>query len=200
MRTVRSVRAARPGRRTGGFEGVVRGKQTAAVGLLALLWVMPGGAQDAGVDPIRVYVFAAEEATDEDAQVAVHLPPRHPVPRDPDPYYFEADQGRQAAEALRRRLERKEVAEVVMVVPSRNQADVYLEVVATSRGSSAPWQPRNDGVMVIRVSIRNHHYTTDFIGIHRGILRPPVVGVAGQLTRWIESNYPTLQRLIYGLP
>lgn len=176
------------------------GTQTAAVGLLALLWVMPGGAQDAAVDPIRVYVFAAAEATDEDAQVAVHLPPRHPVPRDPDPYYFAADQARQAVEALRRRLERKEDAGIVMVVPSRNQADLYLEVVATSHGSSAPSRPRNDGIMVIRVSIRNHRYTTDFIGVRRGVLRPPAVGVAGQLTRWIESNYSTLQRLIYGLP
>ena len=174
----------------------VPGKQTAAVGLLALLWTAPGGAQDAAVDPIRVYVFAAAESIR--GEVQVFLPPRHPVPRDPDPYYFEAVQARQAVEALRRRLERKEDAGIVMVVPSRNQADLYLEVVATSHGSSAPSRPRNDNIMVIRVSILNHRYTTDFIGVRRGVLRPPPVGVAGQLTRWIESNYATLQRLIYG--
>ena len=94
------------------------GKQTAAVGLLALLWTAPGGAQDAAVDPIRVYVFAAAESVR--GEVQVFLPPRHPVPRDPDPYYFDTDRGRAAAEALARRLERKEYAGVVMVVPSRN--------------------------------------------------------------------------------
>ena len=71
--------------------------------------------------------------------------------------------------------------------------------MATSRGSLSTAWLRNDGIRVICVSIRNNRYTTDFTGERRGVLRTPAFSLAGQLTRWIERNYATLQRLIYGL-
>ncbi|MDP6372222.1 MAG: hypothetical protein QF463_10815 [Vicinamibacterales bacterium] len=165
---------------------------------LVLLWAAPGRAQV--VDPIRVFVFAEMESPlRADVEVPVFLPPRHPVPRDPDRYYFEVDRAPDAVAGLRRRLNREEYADSVLVVESRGQADMYLEVVATSRISFlGSW--RDPGIAIIRVTIRNHDYTTDFIGERRGVLRSPAFALAGQLTRWIDGNYAMIQRLIYGLP
>ena len=176
-------------------------KRTAACGALALAWAPPGGAQETAVDPIRAWVFAAPESTDgQNDEVVVRLPPRHPVPRDPDRYYFKADRGQRAAESLTRRLERPEYADTVLVVASRDQADMYLKVIATIRLGLMGLRQRDDGITVVRVFIRNHDYTTDFIGERRGAIRPPAFALAGQLTRWITSNYAMLQRLVYGLP
>ncbi len=158
----------------------------------------PARAQDATADPIRVWVFSA--ATSVRDEVPVFLPPRHPVPRDPDPYYFEADRGRAAVTALVERLERKEYANVLMVVPARSQADLHLEAVATSRGSDMASRPRDDRILVVRLSIRHDSYTTDFIGERRGVLRTAAFDVAGQLKRWIESNYAILRRQADPMP
>ncbi len=54
---------------------------------------------------------------------------------------------------------------------------------------------RREPVMLLRLTIRNQVYTTDFLGTHLGLVRPPAFTVAQQVERFIEANFQALQQV-----
>ncbi|MDP7295539.1 MAG: hypothetical protein QGG24_09460, partial [Vicinamibacterales bacterium] len=105
---------------------------------LVLLGSTPAAAQDGETDQIRVYVFCADERPD-DAIVDPKLPAGEwqlePMTWGPtgNAYYFKHNQALYHVEQLARQLGRTDSRrELMEVVETREEADLFLEVVATS--------------------------------------------------------------------
>ncbi len=109
------------------------------------------------------------------------------------------ERGRRQVEALRRQLERTSNLErLIHVVNAREEADLFLEIVATDYGT--PLDRLRRPIVVVRLLDRGQTYTTDFFGQYTDVLRPEAYGAAKQIEAWIEANYDVLQRVIAGPP
>ena len=96
-------------------------------------------------------------------------------------------------EALNAHLER-----LIHVVNAREEADLFLEIVATDYGT--PLDRLRRPIVVVRLLDRGQTYTTNFLGQYTDVLRPEAYGAAKQIEAWIEANYDVLQRVIAGPP
>ena len=169
-------------------------------------------AQD-GENPIRMHVSASEESSG-DRAVNVSLPdeaeqgfegshgtntdPGWNIPTHLREYYYDAKRGSEAVDSLKYELQRTSQARRLMrVMESREQANVFLAVVATEHGERE-WRRRNRPVVVVRLSIRNHTYTTDFLGEFTDLVRPAAYEATDQIEQWVEDNYETLRQVFPG--
>ena len=174
-------------------------------------------------DPVRVYVYAEDERTD--VPVDLKAAGRSSRSTRTRTYGFSREQGRDAVRALRRHLQRGDNRQrLIMVVDSEAQADMFMEVVATEilhsftaqgavnrddrfpasgineRLGSRVGHARRERVIVTQLSVRNNDFTMHLLGQRRGsILLSPARMVAAAMEEWVETNYPTLLRIIYGL-
>ena len=106
------------------------------VSAVALVWTAPAAAQDPEADPIRIFIFCADESNDETIDVNIpagewQLEPGTWGPEG-NTYTFSPSLGRNAVEQLARQLRRtKERQRLMEIVETRDQADLFLEIVAT---------------------------------------------------------------------
>ena len=172
----------------------------------------PSVAQDAEAPLIRLHVFAMDQPTE---SVDPNLPAGawkwEPFGRGPDPYAYSlnVDQAREAVTALRRELQRTaRRRRLIAVVETRAEGDVFLQVIATEangsikgagifpRGAggapSSVTTTRREPVMLLRLTIRNQVFSTDFLGTHLDLVRPPAFTVAQQVEEFVEDNYEAL--------
>lgn len=172
-------------------------------------------------EPIRVFVFVDDERSD----VPTALTQLGSGSTRTNSYAFNLNHGRQAVRTLEMQLQKNENRQqLMMVVPSRSQADLFVEIVATnrtytfsaesavSRGSafgSSGWlgvsgsrvgHHRQERVIVAEVSVRNNDFSMRLFGRRRNsIVLSPSVILAAMLEEWIEKNHDGLLRVIYGL-
>lgn len=191
------------------------------VSSVALLWAAPAAAQIPEANPIRIFLFCADESSDETIDVNIPAGEWQVEPMTWSPegntYTFSPSQGRNAVEQLARQLERtKERQQLMLIVESREQAEMFLEVVATEvegtirgggifagGGSTAPSSVTTSArqpVLLARLTVRNLVYTTDFLGTRVDALRTPAVVAASQIERWVEVNFQTLRQSMAGIP
>ncbi len=188
-----------------------------AVGLL-LIGAVSSAAQNLEADRIRVFVFCAETAP-EDAVVDAKLPPGEwqlePMTWGPEGniYSFRLKQARYQVEQLNRQLQRTGSRRDLMeVVETRDEADLFLEVVATSvkgmiqgagiysgtgqASSSAVTTMAIQDVLIARMTIRNNVFTSDFLGTKVDGLRTPAVTAAAQIEEFVKTNFDVLHQAI----
>ena len=182
-----------------------------SVTLIGLILLTAGfsAAQNRETDRVTVYVFLTEERP-EDAVLNPELPSDQwqlePLAFGPqgNAYYFDLQQaeylGTQLIQQLQRTGSRREL---IKMVGTPVEAMVLLEIVATrvqgeiqgrsvgvggqSSGSTVTTMAFHD-VLIARLTIPNHVYTTDFLGTKVDALRTPAVVVAEQVERFIKSN------------
>ena len=171
------------------------------VGFFGLLFhSVPATGQQADSVGIRVYVFAADESSDDpvpvDFSTAPAAGPNHGWN---GLFQFDAKRGRDQGEALRHQLERtSNLRRLIHVVNAQEDADLFLEIVATDY--SDPRNPRMQRDLVV-VRLSGHQTATvDFLGQRTDALRPETYGAAMQIEGWIEANYKVLQEMIAGSP
>lgn len=184
------------------------------IGLL-LLGAMSSAAQDRETDRIRVYVFYTQERP-EDSIVDPKLPTDQwqlePLTFGPqgNAYYFDLQQAEYLGTQLIRQLQRTNSRrELIEMVSTPDEAMLFLEVVATrvkgeiqgaaihsgtgqAAGSTVTTMAVHD-VLIARLTIPNHVYTTDFLGTKIDALRTPAVEVAKQVERFIKTNADELR-------
>ena len=185
-----------------------------AVGLI-LIGAASSAAQNLEADRIRVFVFCAEAAP-EDAVVDPKLPPGdwqlEPMHWGPEgnSYFFRLKQARYQVEQLNRQLQRTgSRRDMIELVETRDEADLFLEVVATSvkgmiqgaaihsgtgehSGSTVTTTAIQD-VLIARMTIRNNTFTSDFLGTKVDALRTPAFTAAAQIEEFIKVNLDALQ-------
>lgn len=188
-----------------------------AVGLV-LIGAASSAAQDGETDRIRIFVFCSETAPD-DALVDAKLPPGEwqlePMTWGPEgnSYYFDLKQGRYQVEQLNRQLQRTgSRRELMEVVETRDEADLFLEVVATSvkgmiqgpgihsgtgqASSSSVTTTAIQDVLIARLGIRNNTFTSDFLGTKVDALRTPAVTAAAQVEEFVKANFDALRQAV----
>ena len=189
-----------------------------AVGLI-LIGAVSSAAQNLEADRIRVFVFCAETAP-EDAVVDVKLPPGEwqlePMTWGPEGniYSFRLKQARYQVEQLNRQLQRTgSRRDMLEVVETRDEADLFLEVVATSvkgmiqgagifpsgtgqASSSTVTTMAIQDVLIARMTIRNNVFTSDFLGTKVDGLRTPAFTAAAQIEEFIKINLDVLHQAI----
>ncbi len=188
-----------------------------AVGLI-LIGAASSVAQNLEADRIRVFVFCAETAP-EDVIVDANLPPGEwqlePMTWGPEgnAYFFRIKQARYHVEQLNRQLQRTGSRRDLMeVVETRDEADLFLEVIATSvRGmiqgagihsgtgqasSSSVTTMAIQDVLIARMTIRNNVFTSDFLGTKVDALRTPAVTTAAQIEEFVKANFDVLHQAI----
>ncbi|MDP6373383.1 MAG: hypothetical protein QF634_12850 [Vicinamibacterales bacterium] len=197
-------------------------KSSSSLALLATALVLLGSAsaaaQDGETDRIRVFVFCADERP-EDAVVDPKLPPGEwqlePMTWGPEgnSYYFKLNQALYHAEQLARQLGRTDSRrELMEVVETREEADLFLEVVATSvkgmiqgagirsgtgqTASSSVTTSAIQDVLIARLTIRNNVFTSDFLGTKVDALRTPAVTAAQQIEEFIKVNFDALRQAV----
>ena len=182
-----------------------------SVTLIGLILLNAGfsAAQNRETDRVTVYVFLTEERP-EDAVLNPELPSDQwqlePLAFGPqgNAYYFDLQQaeylGTQLIQQLQRTGSRREL---IKMVGTPVEAMGLLEIVATRvqgeiQGRSVGVGGQSSGstvttmafdvVLIARLTIPNHVYTTDFLGTKVDALRTPAVEVAEQVERFIKSN------------
>lgn len=182
-----------------------------SVTLIGLILLNAGfsAAQNRETDRITVYVFLTEERP-EDAIVDPDLPADQwqlePLAfgTQGNAYYFNLKQAEYLGTQLIRQLQRtRSRRELIKMVGTPVEAMLFLEIVATrvkgeiqgqsvgvggqASGSTVTTMAVHD-VLLARLTIPNHVYTTDFLGTKVDALRTPAVEVAEQVERFIKSN------------
>ena len=157
------------------------------VGCVGLLFhSVPATGQQAESERIRIYVFASDESSGD--PVPVHFstaPAASPNHGWNGLFQFDAKRGRRQVEALRRQLERtSNLQRLIHVVNAREEADLFLEIVATDYG--APLDRLRRLSVVVRLLDRRQTYTTDFLWQYTDVLRPEASGAAKQIEGWLE--------------
>ena len=175
-------------------------------------------AQDQETDQIRVFVFCAESAP-EDALVDSQLPPGEwqlePMSWGPEgnSYYYDLKQARYHVEQLNRHLARTASRRDLMeVVETRDEADLFLEVVATSvkgmiqgaaiysgtgqSSASSVTTSAIQDVLIARLAIRNNTFTSDFLGTKVDALRTPAFTTAAQIEEFVKDNFDALRQAV----
>ena len=189
----------------------------AVLGLL-LLGVTSSAAQNRETDRVRVFVQVSEERP-EDAVVDANLPPGQwqlePMSfgTEGNTYCFDLKQaqylGQQLSKQLQRTNSRKELIELV---ETREEAAVYLEIVATKvegniqgagvfGGDGTNAAPSTNttkmvgDALIVRLTMRGQVFTTDFTGQKLDALRTPEVQVAREGERFLEVNAEGIRTL-----
>ena len=187
-----------------------------SVTLIGLILLNAGfsAAQNRETDRITVYVFLTEERP-EDAVVDPDLPADQwqlePLAFGPqgNAYYFNLQQAEYLGTQLIRQLQRtRSRRELIEIVGTPDEAMLFLEIVATrvkgeiqgqsvgvggqASGSTVTTMAVHD-VLIARLTIPNHVYTTDFLGTKVNALRTPAVEVAEQIEQFIKTNADELR-------
>jgi len=182
-----------------------------SVTLIGLILLNAGfsAAQNRETDRITVYVFLTEERP-EDTIVDPELPSDQwqlePLAFGPqgNAYYFNLQQAEYLGTQLIRQLQRtRSRRELIEIVGTPDEAMLFLEIVATrvkgeiqgrsvgvggqATGSTVTTMAVHD-VLIARLTIPNHVYTTDFLGTKVDALRTPAVEVAEQVEQFIKTN------------
>ena len=169
-------------------------------------------------DRVRVFVLVSDDRP-EDAIVDPDLPPGQwqlePMSfgTEGNSYFFDFDRAKYLGEQLSRQLQRTDDRQELMeLVETRDQAAVYLEVVATKvegsiqgggvfQGDGANAAPSTNttsvvsDALIVRLTMRFQPQNFDFLGMKVDALRTPEVMVAQEIERFIEVNADALRTL-----
>ncbi|MBE55816.1 MAG: hypothetical protein CL479_04465 [Acidobacteria bacterium] len=186
--------------------------------ILGLFGTSSGIAESNQSDRVRVFVLVSEERP-EDAIVDPDLPPGQwqlePMSfgTEGNSYFFDLDQAKYLGEQLSRQLQRTDDRKELMeLVETRDQAAVYLEIVATKvegsiqgggvfQGDGANAAPATNttsvvsDALIVRLTMRFQPNHFDFLGTKIDALRTPERQVAQDIERFIEVNADALRTL-----
>ena len=186
--------------------------------ILGLFGTSSGIAESNQSDRVRIFVLVSEERP-EDAIVDPDLPPGQwqlePMSfgTEGNSYFFDLDQAKYLGEQLSRQLQRTDDRKELMeLVETRDQAAVYLEIVATKvegsiqgggvfQGDGANAAPATNttsvvsDALIVRLTMRFQPNHFDFLGTKIDALRTPERQVAQDIERFIEVNADALRTL-----
>jgi len=186
--------------------------------ILGLFGTASGVAESNQSDRVRVFVLVSEDRP-ENAIIDPDLPPGQwqlePMSfgTEGNSYFFDLDQAKYLGERLSRQLQRTDSRrELMELVETRDQAAVYLEVVATKvegsiqgggvfQGDGANAAPSTNttsvvsDALIVRLTMRFQPQNFDFLGMKVDALRTPEVMVAQEIERFIEVNADAFRTL-----